>query len=269
MTTLKFTKMHGIGNDYIYLNCLAGAPEQPGALAKRLSHRHLSVGSNGLVLILPSTQADFRMRMFNADGSEGSMCGNAIRCIGKYVYTKGLTDKTELAIETASGIKHLKLNITDGVVQTVSVDMSAPVIDSETLTVDANAHTYTGRRISMGNPHFVIFCKDVENMPVRTDGPVIENQTEHFSDRVNVEFAELLSPTEIRMRVWERGSGETMACGTGACASAAAAVYEGFCPENTDISVFLPGGILTVRRTNETLWMTGPAEFVFEGTIEI
>lgn len=267
MSIVKFTKMHGAGNDYIYINCLHQAPTDPSAMSKALSHRHYSIGSNGLVLILPSTVADFQMRMFNSDGSEGAMCGNAIRCVGKYVYDKGLTDETDLTIETASGNKSIKLNINNGKVQTVSVDMGVPVVENDTLSVTANGNHYTGRKVDMGNPHFVIFSHDVQHLPVCIDGPVIEEMQEHFPDRVNVEFAEVLSPTHIRMRVWERGSGETLACGTGACAVAVAAVYEGRARQDSDITVSLPGGDIVVRY-GDNMWMTGAAVTVFEGEIE-
>lgn len=265
MDQLLFTKMHGIGNDYIYLNCMEWAPKDPSALAQRLSDRHLSIGGNGLVLILPSSTADFRMRMFNSDGSEGAMCGNAIRCIGKYVYEKGLTDKKELDIETASGIKHLKLHVDGGSVVLISVDMGAPIIAEEPLTVRAGKREYTGLNISMGNPHYVIFCEDVPHMPVTTDGPFIEHMS-HFPDRTNVEFAEVMGES-IRMRVWERGSGETRACGTGACAVAVAAITQGYFAKGKEIAVHLPGGRLDIVYDGNTVWMTGPAEFVFDGTI--
>ena len=268
MEQLLFTKMHGIGNDYIYLNCMEWAPKDPGTLARGLSDRHLSIGGNGLVLILPSDKADFRMRMFNSDGSEGAMCGNAIRCIGKYVYEKGLTDKQELDIETASGIKHLKLHIEGERVVLISVDMGAPVIANEPLTVRAGQREYTGLNISMGNPHYVIFCEDVPHMPVTTDGPFIEHMS-CFPDRTNVEFAEVMGES-IRMRVWERGSGETRACGTGACAVAVAAVENGLCKRDADIDVALPGGTLVVRyQADGQVWMTGDAVMDFEGIIRI
>lgn len=265
MEQLHFTKMHGIGNDYIYLNCMEWAPEDPNALAKELSDRHLSIGGNGLVLILPSQKADFRMRMFNADGSEGAMCGNAIRCIGKYVYDNGLTDKTELAIETASGIKYLSLQIEDGKVNMITVDMGAPEIESEPLSLRVGKREYTGLNISMGNPHYVIFCQDVPHQPVTTDGPFIEHMS-CFPNRTNVEFAEVMGDS-IRMRVWERGSGETMACGTGACAVAVAAVVHGYFEHGKEIAVNLPGGTLIIRYENNKVFMTGPATTVFHGVI--
>jgi len=262
---LDFTKMHGIGNDYIYLNCPHGAPEDPEALAIKLSDRHRSVGGNGLVLILPSEVADFRMRMFNSDGSEGAMCGNAIRCVGKYVYDNKMTDKTALSIETASGIKTLQLHAEDGKVTLITVNMGAPVIDEEELCLRVGKTEYRGLRISMGNPHFVTFCEDVRHQPVTTDGPFIEHLP-CFPDRTNVEFVEVMGD-HLRMRVWERGSGETQACGTGACAAAVAAVTNGFFSKGRDVDVHLPGGVLTVNFDGDTVYMTGPAEKVFEGTI--
>ncbi len=265
---LKFTKMHGIGNDYIYLNCLDSAPEDPSSLAVRLSDRNRSVGSNGLVLILPSKVADFRMRMFNADGSEGAMCGNAIRCVGKYVYDNGITDKQELTIETASGIKSLVLHVDAGKVALITVNMGAPVIAREELCLRVGKTEYKGLNISMGNPHFVTFCEDVPHKPVTTDGPFIEHMP-CFPDRTNVEFAEVIGENTLRMRVWERGSGETQACGTGACASAVAAVTNGFFNKGEDIAVHLPGGVLTVNFDGDTVYMTGPAETVFNGIIEL
>lgn len=265
---MRFTKMHGIGNDYIYLECLQGAPDNPSALAITLSDRHRSVGGNGLVLILPSDKADFRMRMFNADGSEGAMCGNAIRCVGKYVYDNALTSKTHLQIETASGIKTLSLHIQDGKVDLITVDMGAPVIAPETLSLRVGKRVYEGLSISMGNPHFVTFCEDVPHLPVTTDGPFIEHMP-HFPDRTNVEFAEIAGENKLRMRVWERGSGETQACGTGACAAAVAAVTSGFFEQNQNIDVLLPGGKLTIYYDGKTVLMSGPAETVFTGEIDI
>lgn len=268
MANLSFTKMHGIGNDYIYLNCLSSAPKDPSTLAVKLSDRHRSVGSNGLVLILPSHKADFRMRMFNADGSEGAMCGNAIRCVGKYLYENAITDKTELNIETASGIKSLVLLVEESKVKMIRVDMGSPVIASQTLSLRVGKTEYKGMSISMGNPHFVTFCQDVPHMPVTTDGPFIEHMS-CFPDRTNVEFAEVIGENALRMRVWERGSGETQACGTGACAAAVAAVENGFFAKGQDIAVHLPGGVLSINFDGERVFMTGPAETVFKGTIEI
>ncbi len=265
---LSFTKMHGIGNDYIYIDCTQQSPAfDPRELAPKLCERNYSIGGNGLVLILPSLTADFRMRMFNADGSEGAMCGNAIRCVGKFVYDKGHTDKTEISIETASGIKYLWLSVENGKVSNIRVDMGAPVIAPEPLTLRVGKTEYEGKSISMGNPHFVTFVNDVPHHPVTADGPYIEHMPQ-FPDRTNVEFAEVVDGG-IRMRVWERGSGETKACGTGACAVAVCAVTYGYFQKGEDIAVFLPGGVLHVTYENNTVFLTGPAETVFEGSIEI
>lgn len=265
---LEFTKMHGIGNDYIYLNCMNWQPSDPGALAKKLSDRHYSIGSNGLVLILPSDKADFRMRMFNADGSEGAMCGNAIRCVGKYVYENGLTDKQALVIETASGLKTLCLQVENEKVTLITVDMGAPVLSPEPLSLRVGQRVYEGLSISMGNPHFVTFCEDVAHQPVTTDGPFIEHMP-CFPDRTNVEFAEVKAQNTLAMRVWERGSGETKACGTGACAAAVAAVTKGYFEKGQEIKVCLPGGALFICYDGSTVYMRGPAETVFVGKIEI
>ncbi len=277
MASLNFTKMHGLGNDYIYFY---GDVENPEELAVKLSDRHFGVGGDGIVLILPSDKADFRMRMFNADGSEGKMCGNATRCIGKYVYDKGYTDKTEITLETLSGIKHLKLTVTDGKVTLVSVNMGNPILTPSEIPVNLEGENIVDRKIkvegkeyavtcvSMGNPHCVIFG-DID--PIDIDlpkiGPVFEN-LEIFPDRINTEFVKVLGKNTLKMRVWERGSGETLACGTGACAVGVSAVLNGFAERNEDITVKLLGGDLIINYDNDgTVWMTGPAEFVFEGTI--
>lgn len=264
---MKFTKMHGIGNDYIYFNCLADDIADPEALSVKLSDRHFGVGGDGIVLIMPSDKADFRMRMFNADGSEGAMCGNATRCIGKYVYEKGLTDKKEITLETKSGIKYLTLNVTDGKVESVEVDMGAPKIGAVRGTLSANGTEYTYTFVDVGNPHCVIFTDaDVEKLELGKIGPAIENH-ELFPDRANVEFVNVIDESTLRMRVWERGSGETWACGTGACATTVAAIANGISKENDDVRVILNGGTLIIKFTGETVLMTGPAAFVFEGEI--
>lgn len=276
---MKFTKMHGIGNDYIYFDCMTTPLEHPEELAVELSDRHKGVGGDGIVMILPSETADFRMRMFNADGSEGNMCGNATRCIGKYVYERGLTDKTELALETRSGIKHLTLNVEDGNVCSVTVDMGIaefqpekiPVLYDGSAMVDAPI-SVDGRfcritAVSMGNPHCVLFTDAVSQLPLEQIGPSFENLS-IFPDRVNTEFVHKIGDSVFEMRVWERGSGETMACGTGACAVAAAAVRLGLAKANSDITIQLRGGDLhiVVCESGKVL-MTGPAEFVFEGEL--
>lgn len=265
--------MHGIGNDYIYIHCPDGAPSDISDLSIEMSPRHTAVGSDGIILILPSDKADFMMRIFNADGSEARMCGNGIRCVGKYVYDKGLTDKTELSIDTLSGIKHLSLHIgDDGQVATVTVDMGvaateAPDVLPEGPTIEKPVATTAGNvsitAISMGNPHGVVFTDDMESIDVHALGRELEMH-EMWPDRANIEFARIDSPHDITMRVWERGSGETMACGTGACATAAAAVITGRC--KSPVRVRLLGGTLEISVSpSGSILMTGPATTVFEG----
>jgi len=262
---LRFTKMQGLGNDYIYLDCCRGRPpEDLPALARELSDRHFGVGGDGLICICPSDRADFRMRMFNADGSEGEMCGNGIRCVGKFVYDKGLTHKTELSIETLAGRRGLALQVgADGRVRAVTVDMGPPAPGSEqTLTV--LGREWVVRPISMGNPHAVTFLAGIGALPLQEIGPAFECHPS-FPARTNAEFVEVVSPTRLRMRVWERGSGETMACGTGACAAVAAAALTG--RTGRAAAVDLPGGTLDIRWdvTDNHIYMTGPAVTVFEG----
>ena len=279
---MKFTKMQGLGNDYLYVFS-EEEPQNPAQDSIRLSDRHFGAGSDGMIWILPSKVADFKMRIFNADGSEAMMCGNGIRCVGKYVYDRKHTDKTELDIETLSGIKHLRLHVEDGAVKSVEVDMGKAVVSapllldlSLELSGDDCLNLHASRNgsdimltcvpVDMGNPHAVIFCDDADNVPVEAVGSIIEHMTDAFPDGVNVEFVSLKSETEMRMRVWERGSGVTMACGTGSCASVAAAVTHEYCQANVPVSVVLDGGTLTVTvaKDNEVL-MAGPAAFVFEG----
>ena len=278
---MKFTKMHGIGNDYIYFDCTEENIKDPVKLSVILSKYHFGVGSDGVVLIMRSDIADFRMRMFNADGSEGKMCGNATRCIGKYVYERGLTDKTELTLETLSGVKHLKLTVCDGRVVSVSVDMGKasfepkdvpvnsekPLINSP-ITVDGNVYNVTA--LSVGNPHCVIFTNEsVDGMELEKIGPKFENFKD-FPERINTEFVNIIDDETLKMRVWERGSGETFACGTGACAVTAAAVKNGICQPDTDITVKLRGGDLTINcKSDGRIIMSGPAAFVFDGEILI
>ena len=275
---MKFTKMHGTGNDYIYVNGFEERCEDKAALSIRLSDRHFGIGSDGIIFINPSEAADFEMEMYNADGSMGKMCGNGIRCVGKYVYDNGLTDKTELTIETLSGIKTLKLFTENGKVSAVRVNMGAPEFEpakipvnlpgdrivSEGMTVDGKEYLITC--VSMGNPHAVIFVPDTEDLELEKLGPKFENAP-IFPDRVNTEFVEVLDRTRLKMRVWERGSGETFACGTGACAVLAAAVLNGK-SENTS-TLILRGGELTIEWSRETgdIFMTGPAETVFTGEV--
>ena len=274
----KFVKMHGAGNDYIYFDCLGEEIPDPESAAVRLSDRHKGIGGDGIVLICPSAVADAKMRMFNADGSEGKMCGNAIRCVGKYLYDSGAVRKEELKIETLSGIKRLKLNLSDGKVVSVRVDMGPAEFDAAKIPVLLDGETVIGREVqiaggrhritcvSMGNPHCVVF-EDPDIVEIEKVGPLFENAS-IFPDRVNTEFVKLLGENKLKMRVWERGSGETMACGTGACATAAAAVALGLCDAGEDILLVLRGGELVIN-VGETVYMTGPAETVFTGEVEL
>lgn len=263
---MHFTKMQGLGNDYLYVYAPA-LPPDAAALAARLSDRHFGVGSDGMIWILPSETADCQMRIFNADGSEARMCGNGIRCVGKYVYEKGYVAKTTLTVETLSGIKALTLSVTDGRVDSVTVDMGAASVSApRTLTAAGQAVTVTP--VSVGNPHTVVFTADAAAAPLTTLGAALERH-EAFPGGVNVEFVQVLSPTALRMRVWERGSGITLACGTGACAGVAAAVAAGYCPPDTAVTVTLDGGDLQVQITPDgRAIMTGPAAFVCEGEVD-
>ena len=257
---MHFTKMHGLGNDYLYV--WGEVPQDIAALSRRLSDRHFGAGSDGMIFISPSETADFRMRIFNADGSEAKMCGNGIRCVGKYVYDKGYTDKTTLTVETLAGIRTLELQAADGRVTGATVDMGRTEA-GEDRTIEADGMCVTGTPVSVGNPHFVLLGTDPAL--AETLGPKIERHPA-FPGGVNVEFVQVLAPDRLRMRVWERGSGITMACGTGACASAAAAVKKGFCPAGAPVTVQLDGGELRITvQTDGTVRMTGPAEAVYEG----
>jgi len=275
---MKFTKMHGIGNDYIYVNGFNERIDNPEEFAIKYSDRHKGIGSDGLVLILPSTHSDFRMRMFNADGSESEMCGNASRCIGKYVYDKGLTNKTDVTLETLAGVKKLKLFLgEDNLVESVTVDMGEPILQSSLIptTIDKPQVTnesicftsslqYNITCVSMGNPHAVIFTNNIDKLDLPKIGPVIENAP-IFPRRTNTEFIEVLSSDKIKMRVWERGSGETMACGTGACASVVAGVLNGLSARKTTVELL--GGELTIewKESDNHVYLTGGATTVFEG----
>lgn len=267
---IPFTKMHGLGNDYIYIDSFKTPadtlPDLP-TLAARLSQRRFSVGADGLVQILPSAVADARMRMFNADGSEGLMCGNAIRCVGKYLYERGLVspDTREITVETGSGVKALSLSVRDGCVDSVTVDMGMVTV-GEVYTAATFGETYTLIPVSVGNPHAVCFVGGAEAVPVETVGAALSASVE---GGVNVEFAESVDETTLRMRVYERGSGVTLACGTGACAVVVAAVSRGICPPHTPVTVLLDGGALTVIHTDgSATYMIGGAEFVFDGVWE-
>ena len=274
---MKFTKMQGLGNDYVYVNCLKETIADPPALAKKISDRHFGVGSDGLIMINPSDKADFEMEMYNADGSRAEMCGNGIRCVAKYVYDYGLTDKTRISVETLAGIKYLDLTVENGKVSLVRVDMGRPILDPENIPVQAEGRrvvdeplTVDGKEyrmtcVSMGNPHAVIFVdQDVRELPLEQIGPSFESH-ERFPKRINTEFARVLDRRTVEMRVWERGSGETLACGTGTCATAVACVLNGLTED--EITVHLLGGDLYIKwdREKDTVYMTGPAETVFDG----
>ncbi|MBQ2972149.1 MAG: diaminopimelate epimerase [Ruminococcus sp.] len=280
---LKFTKMHGIGNDYIYINAITQKIDDPNALALKLSDRRFSIGGDGVILICSSEVADAKMRMFNADGSEGKMCGNGVRCVGKYVYDNLLIDKSRdtITIETLSGIKTLKITAVDGKAELLEVDMGKaelnatdiPVIYDGCDTVIAKPLNVNGKEhivtcVSMGNPHCVTFVDDVDGLDLEKIGPHFENH-EAFPERINTEFVKVIDKNTLRMRVWERGSGETWACGTGACATVVAAVENGYCKKGEDVTVHLRGGDLIINYTDERVLMTGPATKVFDGEIEI
>ena len=277
---MKFTKMHGTGNDYIYVNGFEEKIENPEEYAIQYSDRHKGIGSDGLVIIMPSETSDFRMRMFNADGSESEMCGNASRCIGKFVYDKGLTDKTSVTLETLAGVKVLQLFIDkNNKVETVTVDMGEPILQPERIPTLFEGETVINKAVkfaeelkyaitcvSMGNPHAVIFTSEINKLDLAKIGPVIENAA-IFPRRTNTEFIEIISSDRIKMRVWERGSGETMACGTGACASVVAAVLNGLTERK--VKVELIGGELTIewKESDNRVYLTGSATTVFEGEI--
>ena len=262
---MDFTKIHGCGNDYIFLNCMESVPDDLPGLARRLSRRHFSVGGDGIICVLPSGWADFKMRMFNADGSEGAMCGTGIRCFGQYVYDKGLTDKTRLVIETLSGGRELFLMTKNGKVERATVGMGVPIIQPS-VQIDVKGITYTAIPVSMGNPHAVIETENPAEVDLQSVGPNLERHP-FFPHRVNAEFVRVLNRGELQMRVWERGSGETLACGTGACASAAAMMAA----EKLDREavVHLAGGDLNVSWDEKTgqMFMTGPAVTVFDGKL--
>ena len=277
---MKFTKMQGLGNDYIYLNCMDECPGDPQGLAKQLSDRHFGVGSDGLVLIMPSRAADIRMRMFNSDGSEAEMCGNASRCVGKYVYDNKIINKKMITMETLAGIKTLELTTENGKVALVRVDMGEPVLKpadipaksekdiflSEPVTV--KGRTFSVTCVSMGNPHAVSYVDDAAGFPLELYGPAMETN-ELFPRKINSEFVEVLDRNTLKMRVWERGAGETLACGTGACAVLVASVLNGFCERKATVKLL--GGDLTVEwsEKDNRVYMTGPAVKVFDGEIEL
>lgn len=278
---MKFTKMQGIGNDYVYVNCFEETVADPERVSEIISDRHFGIGADGLVLIMPSDKADFRMRMFNADGSEGNMCGNATRCIGKFVYDNHLTDKTSITLETRSGIKKLTLYPENGKVKTVLVDMGKAVLKPADIPMNVSGDTFINKPItvdgkevfitavSMGNPHAVTYVDDVDSLELEKIGPSFENHP-LFPERVNSEFIKILDESTMQMRVWERGSGETWACGTGACAATAASVLNGYFPHDKEITVKLRGGDLFITyKSDGTVLMRGPAETVFTGEIDV
>ena len=277
---MKFTKMHGLGNDYVYVNCFEEKIYNPQAVARFVSDRHFGIGSDGLIMINPSKTADFEMEMYNADGSRGEMCGNGIRCVAKYVYDYGLTDKTQISVETLGGIKYLDLTIEDGKVSLVKVDMGKPELEAdlipiisereqvidEPIEVDGKEYHMTG--VSMGNPHAVIYVDDVKGLDLEKIGPKFENH-ERFPKRINTEFVHCIDRQTVEMRVWERGSGETLACGTGACAVAVSSILNNL--TDTQVTVKLLGGDLQIEwdREKDRVFMTGPATVVFDGVIDI
>lgn len=277
---IEFTKMQGCGNDYIYINCLEREIDSPEKLSVALSDRHFGIGGDGIVLICKSDIADAKMRMFNIDGSEGKMCGNAIRCVAKYLSDNGLVNRKEMKIETLSGIKNLQMVTQNNFVSYVKVDMGKAELNPFKIPValqgksiinvplNIHGHTYHITCVSMGNPHAVVFCDDVEGLKLTEIGPCFEHN-EVFPEGVNTEFVKIISKNTIKVRVWERGSGETLACGTGACAATVAAILNGECNKGEDIRVILSGGELTVNYTDETVLLSGECAKVFEGIIEI
>ena len=279
---MKFTKMQGIGNDYVYVNCFEETVQDPSAVARFVSDRHFGIGSDGLILIKPSDVADCEMEMYNLDGSQGAMCGNGIRCVAKFVYDKGIVRKKNLSIDTKSGIKYLSLTVKNGKVSTVEVNMGSPVLMANQIPVvsdteqvidqplEVNGKTYHITAVSMGNPHAIVYMDDLENLDISTLGPQFENHLA-FPDRINTEFVKVINRRTLQMRVWERGSGETLACGTGACAVAVASVLNGLVDEDCPVTVKLLGGDLQIfwNRQEDLVYMTGPAVTVFEGEIDL
>ena len=277
---MKFTKMHGIGNDYVYVNCFQEKVDNPSEVAKFVSDRHFGVGSDGLILIKPSQIADCEMDMYNLDGSQGAMCGNGIRCVAKYVYDYGIVPKTTLRIATKSGIKELNLTVENGKVSLVRVNMGSPILEASKIPVvsdqsqavnqpiKVNGHTYYFTGVSMGNPHAVVYLDDVDNLDIEKIGPAFEKHPV-FPDRVNTEFVKVIDRKTLKMRVWERGSGETLACGTGACAVAVASILNGMTEDQ--VTVKLLGGDLLIEWDQEAdrVYMTGPATVVYDGEITI
>ena len=277
---MKFTKMHGIGNDYVYVNCFEESVKNPAEVSKFVSNRHFGIGSDGLILISPSAIADFRMNFYNADGSQAEMCGNGIRCVAKYVYDYGLTDKTEISVETLAGIKYLRLQVENGKVASVEVNMGAPILEPKEIPVaveespvvnvpvEVKGKIYHMTCVSMGNPHAIIFMNNVKDLDIEAIGPYFENHMV-FPKRTNTEFVEVLDRNTVNMRVWERGSDETLACGTGACATTVACILND--KTENEVTVHLLGGDLKIRWDREAnqVYMTGPATVVFDGEITL
>lgn len=278
---MKFTKMHGLGNDYVYMDCTkSGVPDNVSDLAQFVSNRHFGIGSDGLILICASDTCDFKMKMYNADGSEAQMCGNGIRCVGKFVYDKGLTNKTNITVETLAGVKVLQLNIKNGKVETVKVDMGEPILEAikipviadekevvKNLKITALDKEFKFTCVSMGNPHAITIVEDVDSFDVEKYGSLLEID-KHFPEKANIEFIQIIDRNTVKMRVWERGSGETFACGTGACATTVACILNGFIED--EVTVKLLGGDLNIKWNKEDnhIYMTGPATTVFEGELE-
>lgn len=279
---MKFTKMHGIGNDYVYVNCFKETVKNPSAVAKFVSDRHFGIGSDGLILIKPSEIADCEMDMFNLDGSQGAMCGNGIRCVAKYAYDYGIVNKPQISVATKSGVKYLDLTIENGKVSTVKVNMGAPILKASAIPVistkdqminepiEVKREYYYVTAVSMGNPHAVVFMDDVDHLDIEKIGPYFEHHSA-FPDRVNTEFVKVIDNHTVQMRVWERGSGETLACGTGACAVAVASILNGHVDGTQPVTVKLLGGDLQIfwNRESNLVYMTGPATTVFDGEIDL
>ncbi len=279
---MKFTKMQGIGNDYVYVNCFEETVHDPSAVAKFVSDRHFGIGSDGLILIKPSDVADCEMEMYNLDGSQGAMCGNGIRCVAKYVYDHGIVKKKNISVDTKSGIKYLSLTVKNGKVNKVEVNMGSPILMANQIPVvadteqvinqplEVNGQTYLITAVSMGNPHAIVYMDDLDSLDIGTLGPRFENHIA-FPDRINTEFVKVIDRHTLQMRVWERGAGETLACGTGACAVAVASTLNGLVEEDTPVTVKLLGGDLQIlwNRQEDLVYMTGPAVTVFEGEIDL
>lgn len=279
---MKFTKMQGIGNDYVYVNCFEETIADPSAVARFVSDRHFGIGSDGLILVKPSDVADCEMDMYNLDGSQGAMCGNGIRCVAKFAYDHGIVRKKNITVNTKSGIKYLDLDIKDGKVSSVKVNMGSPILTAKMIPVvsdkeqvidqplDVNGTVWNITAVSMGNPHAVTYMEDVNSLDIEKVGPMFENHI-NFPDRINTEFVKVIDRRTLQMRVWERGSGETLACGTGACAVAVASTLNGLVDEDVPITVKLLGGDLQIlwNRQENLVYMTGPATTVFEGEIDL